>query len=126
MNEREQRISILHQLIIEGYSRNELYRMIKNDEFNWGIQADSTIYSLISDARKLCKIDTEESDLLYERLLSIYKGSMKKGDYGNALKAYKELREFSNTENNDIEAKEYLIYSPVKKIILLNITRTLK
>ena len=34
MNEREQRISILHQLIIEGYSRNELYRMIKNDEFN--------------------------------------------------------------------------------------------
>lgn len=105
MNEREQRISILHQLIIEGYSRNELYRMIKNDEFNWGIQADSTIYSLISDARKLCKIDTEESDLLYERLLSIYKGSMKKGDYGNALKAYKELREFSNTENNDIVIK---------------------
>ena len=105
MNEREQRISILHQLIIEGYSRNELYRMIKNDEFNWGIQGDSTIYSLISDARKLCKIDTEESDLLYERLLSIYKGSMKKGDYGNALKAYKELKEFSNTENNDIVIK---------------------
>ena len=105
MNEREQRISILHQLIIEGYSRNELYRMIKNDEFNWGIQADSTIYSLISDARKLCKIDTEENDLLYERLLSIYKGSMKKGDYGNALKAYKELREFSNTEKNDIVIK---------------------
>ena len=30
---------------------------------------------------------------------------MKKGDYGNALKAYKELREFSNTENNDIVIK---------------------
>ena len=87
-----------------GSGKTSIYKDLR-DEFNWGIQADSTIYSLISDARKLCKIDTEESDLLYERLLSIYKGSMKKGDYGNALKAYKELREFSNTENNDIVIK---------------------
>lgn len=100
MNEREEKLYILHNLIIEGYSKTELARMLRNNELDWGQIPESTIYKLIDDARKLCKIESEDTGVLYERLLSIYKGCMKKQDYGNALKAIKELKEYTVTDNN--------------------------
>lgn len=105
MNEREQKLYILHQLIVEGYSKTELARMLRENELDWGEIPESTIYKLIGDARKLCVIEEEDNNLLYERLLSIYKGSMKKGDYSNALKAWKEFREFSKTGDSEIIIK---------------------
>lgn len=105
MNERERRLYVLHQLIIEGYSKTELARMLRENELDWGEIPESTIYKLIDDARKLCKIEEEDNNILYERLLGIYKGCMKKQDYGNAIKAIKELKEFG-TSNTD---KEYTI-----------------
>lgn len=100
MSEREQRLYVIYELIIEGYSRAELVKMMQNGELFDEAIPQSTAYKLIADARELCKIEPEESDILYSRLLAIYKGCMAKTDYGNAIKAVKELKEFSNTDNS--------------------------
>lgn len=102
MNDREEIVYILHTLIVEGYSKGELTRMIKSDYFSWGSTKwpTSKIDGLINEARRLCTIEEEDNTILYERLLSIYRGSMKKEDYSNALKAVKELKEFSKGNNN--------------------------
>lgn len=102
MNER---VYTLKDMIIEGYSKTELARLMINGElFNEQIPS-STAYKWISDAKDLIKQDNDESDILYSRFLAVYKGCMDKKDYNNAIKALKELKEFNNTDQSDITIK---------------------
>lgn len=95
MNDKESRLYCLYQLIIEGYSKTELVRKMQSGELFDEKIPRTTAYRLFDEARDMCKIDPEESDVLYSRLLAIYRGSMGKEDYSNAIKAVKELKEFA-------------------------------
>lgn len=105
MNERENRLFVIQQLIIEGYSKYELTKMLTNGELFDKKFPATTAHDLIRDARQLCKIEPEESEILQARLLAIYKGSMKKEDYGSAIKAVKELKDFGTTTDKEVTIK---------------------
>lgn len=95
-DDKEQYKYVLCQLIIQGYTRAEITRLLKSNHFDWGSNewSDRQIKDLLLEAKGLAKVEPEESDILYARILNLYKKTLKDEKYETALKALKELKDF--------------------------------
>lgn len=104
--ERIQELLIVQQLILEGYNKKEIVQLIMQGDLLEKKYCEAAALKIVKDAKDSCIINKEESETIPARFLYVYKKCMKKEDYGNAIKALKELKEFGNTDNtNEVTIK---------------------
>ena len=103
---KEEIIKRLAQLLVKGYTRGELVLKLLSGEMTTKTLTENIANKWVDEAEKLLDIDIgQDAKLNYARLLHIYQGCLEKRDYANALKAWKEIKEFKS----DIKDKEITI-----------------
>lgn len=107
MNINQEIIKRLAQLLVKGHTRGELFLKLMSGEITTNPLTESIANKWIDEAEKLLDIDIgKDNKLQYARLLNLYQGCLEKRDFANALKAWKEIREFNNgVEDNEITIK---------------------
>ena len=94
---KEEIIKRLAQLLVKGHTRGELFLKLMSGEITTNPLTDSIANKWIDEAEKLLDIDIgKDAKLQYARLLNLYQGCLEKRDFANALKAWKEIREFKD------------------------------
>lgn len=92
---KEEIIKRLAQLLVKGYTRGELVLKLLSGEITTKPLTENLANKWVDEAEKLLDIDIgQDAKLNYARLLHIYQGCLEKRDYSNALKAWKEIKEF--------------------------------
>lgn len=106
MNINQEIIKRLAQLLVKGHTRGELFLKLMSGEITTNPLTDSIANKWIDEAEKLLDIDIgKDAKLQYARLLNLYQGCLEKRDFANALKVWKEIKEFKS----EIEDKEITI-----------------
>lgn len=103
---KEEIIKRLAQLLVKGYTRGELVLKLLSGEITTKPLTENLANKWVDEAEKLLDIDIgEDQKLQYARLVNLYNLCLEKRDYANALKAWKEIKEFKS----DIKDKEITI-----------------
>lgn len=103
MKQCEEIIKRIAQLLVRGYSRGEVFLKLLSGEIYSGNITEELANKWIDKAEKSLEVDIgKDNELNYIRLLNIYQGCIDKRDYANALKAWKELKDYKNS-NGDKE-----------------------
>lgn len=95
MNINQEIIKRLAQLLVKGHTRGELVLKLLSGEITTKPFTENTANKWVDEAESLLDVDVgQDAKLNYARLLNVYQGCLEKRDYANALKAWKEIKEF--------------------------------